>query len=84
MDAGNVQRWWEGGIGSHLGNRFQCLFVFFLAGGESGDGRPYRRDCSTGGGKDRWWMLKGKKIEFMLVSGKQEKNYLAMIKIPSK
>ena len=55
MDAGNVQRWWEGGIGSQVGNRFQCLFV-----GEAGDGRPYRRDCSTGGGKDKWWMLKEK------------------------
>ena len=61
MDAGNVQRWWEGGIGSQVVNRFQCLFV-----GEAGDGRPYRRDCSTGGGKDRWLMLKEKFLNIWL------------------
>ena len=61
MDAGNVQSCWEGGIGSQVANRFQCLFV-----GKAGDGRPYRRDCSTGGGKDRWWMLKEKKLNIWL------------------
>ena len=61
MDAGNVKSWGEGGIGSQGRSRFQCLFV-----GEAGDGKPYRIDWSTSGGKDRWWMLKEKKLNLFL------------------